>query len=331
LSFLATKGDKDIATELYRRVTQGDEAGLRELIERAEKRKDWYASFFVGLSFDPNSHNRGVKPDAVKAAMLYRSAIELPAARHNLALLLLSGVSYEPKPKDGEPAQQFDPIQLLELAATKRVESMLLLGVLFERGFGSVKPNAALSAQWYSKAIEHSKDRRALTRLGISYLEGRGVPQDAAKGQELLLSAAKAGSSEAQYRLALLDQRDVQAAQWLSVAAMTDPAYGAAAQAALLDAQVAAKRDLAERERAAEGAVTGALLQRDAAAAQALRDQSADILAANAIDVTAGTTAGLSPAMLDRLKLNEARVAAMAAAVEQAGAAEGGDTGFADA
>ena len=45
----------------------------------------------------------------------------------------------------------------------------------------------------------------------------------------------------------------------------------AAAQAALLDAQVAAKRDLAERERAAEGAVTGALLQRDAAAAQALR------------------------------------------------------------
>lgn len=233
LSFLASKGDKDIATELYRRVTQGDEAALAELIERTEKRKDWYAAFFAGLSFDPNSHNRGVKPDAVKAAMLYRSAIELPAARHNLALLLLSGVSYEPKPKDGERVQQFDPIQLLELAATKRVESMLLLAVLFERGFGSVKPNAALSAQWYSKAIEHSKDRRAQTRLGIAYLEGRGVAQDTFKGQELLLSAAKAGSSEALYRLALLDQPDVQAAQWMSVAAMTDAAYGAAAQAAL--------------------------------------------------------------------------------------------------
>ena len=233
LSFLASKGDKDIATELYRRVTQGDEAALAELIERTEKRKDWYAAFFAGLSFDPNSHIRGVKPDAVKAAMLYRSAIELPAARHNLALLLLSGVSYDPKPKDGEAAQQFDPIQLLELAATKRVESMLLLAVLFERGFGSVKPNAALSAQWYSKAIEHSKDRRAQTRLGIAYLEGRGVPQDTTKGQELLLSAAKAGSSEAQYRLALLDQPYVQAAQWLSVAAMTDSAYVASAQAAL--------------------------------------------------------------------------------------------------
>ena len=52
-------------------------------------------------------------------------------------------------------------------------------------------------------------------------------------------------------------------------------------------------------------------------AAQALRDQSADILAANAIDLAAGTTAGLSPAMLDRLKLDEARITAMAAAVEQ--------------
>jgi TPR repeat protein len=233
LSFLATKGDKDIATELYRRVTQGDEAGLKELIELAEKSKDWYAAFFAGLSFDPNSHIRGVKPDAVKAAMLYRSAIGLPAAQHNLALLLLSGVSYDPKPKDGEAQKPLDPIQLLELAAPKRVESMLLLAVLFERGFGSVKPNAALSAQWYSKAIEHSKDRRAQTRLGIAYLEGRGVPQDPTKGQELLLSAAKAGSSEAQYRLALLDQPAIQAAQWMSVAAMTDAAYGAAAQAAL--------------------------------------------------------------------------------------------------
>ena len=61
---------------------------------------------------------------------------------------------------------------------------MLLLAVLFERGFGSVKPNAALSAQCYSTAIEHSKDRRAQTRLSIAYLEGRGVPQDAAKGPQ---------------------------------------------------------------------------------------------------------------------------------------------------
>ena len=51
-------------------------------------------------------------------------------------------------------------------------------------------------------------------------------------------------------------------------------------------------------------------------AAQALRDGMADILAANAKDVDAAVAAGISPAMLDRLKLDEARVASMASAVE---------------
>ena len=52
-------------------------------------------------------------------------------------------------------------------------------------------------------------------------------------------------------------------------------------------------------------------------AAQALRDRIPDILAANAQDVDAAVAAGISPAMLDRLKLDPARVAAMASAVEQ--------------
>jgi glutamate-5-semialdehyde dehydrogenase len=51
-------------------------------------------------------------------------------------------------------------------------------------------------------------------------------------------------------------------------------------------------------------------------AAQALRDRMAEILAANARDVDAAVAAGLSPAMLDRLTLDAARVAAMASAVE---------------
>ena len=52
-------------------------------------------------------------------------------------------------------------------------------------------------------------------------------------------------------------------------------------------------------------------------AAQALRDGMADILSANATDVTAAVAAGISPAMLDRLTLDAPRVASMAAAVEQ--------------
>lgn len=51
-------------------------------------------------------------------------------------------------------------------------------------------------------------------------------------------------------------------------------------------------------------------------AAAALRERSSAIIAANATDMEAGEKAGLSGAMLDRLKLDEARIAGIAAAVE---------------
>ncbi|ATP17423.1 MULTISPECIES: glutamate-5-semialdehyde dehydrogenase [Sphingobium] len=52
-------------------------------------------------------------------------------------------------------------------------------------------------------------------------------------------------------------------------------------------------------------------------AAQALRDQTPAILAANARDMDNGIDNGLSAAMLDRLRLDEDRIAAMAAGVDQ--------------
>ncbi len=63
--------------------------------------------------------------------------------------------------------------------------------------------------------------------------------------------------------------------------------------------------------------------QKDAAlqaAAQAILDRRADILAANAEDMAFGRDKGLSPAMLDRLLLTEARVAAMAEGLRAVGA-----------
>ena len=54
-----------------------------------------------------------------------------------------------------------------------------------------------------------------------------------------------------------------------------------------------------------------------AAAAAALRARVPEILAANAHDMKAGEAAGLSGAMLDRLKLDTARIEAMARGVEQ--------------
>ncbi len=59
------------------------------------------------------------------------------------------------------------------------------------------------------------------------------------------------------------------------------------------------------------------------AAAVALRTAEPEILAANARDVAAGEARGLSGAMLDRLRLDPARLAAIAAAVEQVAALPG--------
>jgi glutamate-5-semialdehyde dehydrogenase len=53
------------------------------------------------------------------------------------------------------------------------------------------------------------------------------------------------------------------------------------------------------------------------AAAANIRQQSADILAANVRDVAAARARGISPAMLDRLQLNPARVEAMARGLEE--------------
>lgn len=71
----------------------------------------------------------------------------------------------------------------------------------------------------------------------------------------------------------------------------------------------AAARTLARTSTAAKAAAL------DTAAAQ-LRDAAPAILAANALDMAAGAERGLSSAMLDRLRLDEARLEGVAAAIE---------------
>ena len=80
--------------------------------------------------------------------------------------------------------------------------------------------------------------------------------------------------------------------------------------AKLAQASRAAQRGLARLDPASKAAALRA-------AARALRDAEPAILAANARDMVAARAGGLSDAMLDRLRLDSARVAAMAAAVDQ--------------
>ena len=78
----------------------------------------------------------------------------------------------------------------------------------------------------------------------------------------------------------------------------------------LAQAGRAAQRGLARLDTASKAAALRA-------AAAALRSAEPAILAANARDMTAAAAAGLSDALLDRLRLDSPRLAAMAAAVDQ--------------
>lgn len=79
--------------------------------------------------------------------------------------------------------------------------------------------------------------------------------------------------------------------------------------------------DIGRRARAAARALAIAPAQAKRAgliaAAAAIRAHAPEILAANAEDVAAATTAGMSASMLDRLTLNEARLEATARGVEE--------------
>ena len=83
---------------------------------------------------------------------------------------------------------------------------------------------------------------------------------------------------------------------------------------------VAIVADMATRARAASAVLAQTSTARKAAAlrrgAAAIRNAADAILAANATDVVAGRANGLSPAMIDRLLLDEKRIEGMAAGVE---------------
>ncbi len=85
---------------------------------------------------------------------------------------------------------------------------------------------------------------------------------------------------------------------------------------ALVRRMAGAAREAATRLAALPTAAKAAAL---AAAADALRAAQSDILAANARDMAAGTAAGLSAAMLDRLRLDPARLTGIADAVAAIG------------
>lgn len=99
-----------------------------------------------------------------------------------------------------------------------------------------------------------------------------------------------------------------------------DAARSDAADAAQSDGFRAAVRELATQAREAQGAIRSANRNvKDAALramATSLREHSEQIIAANAIDLERERAGGMSEGLVDRLALTEARIEAIAAAVE---------------
>jgi glutamate-5-semialdehyde dehydrogenase len=91
----------------------------------------------------------------------------------------------------------------------------------------------------------------------------------------------------------------------------TSVSWGAEHASPIRGVAEAARRAARIVAKASGEARSGAL----AAIADAIDASRSDILAANERDLAAARAAGLSPAMLDRLRLDEARTAALARAV----------------
>ncbi|MBJ7500519.1 MAG: glutamate-5-semialdehyde dehydrogenase [Sphingopyxis sp.] len=98
----------------------------------------------------------------------------------------------------------------------------------------------------------------------------------------------------------------------MNVEALTAPPLPGDATALIADMGARARAAAKRLARAPTAAKAAALV----AAATAIRAHAADILAANAEDMAAGRTNGLSGAMLDRLRLDEGRLGAIADAIE---------------
>jgi TPR repeat protein len=214
--FAGGRADIARAGELFTRVQQNDWSALAELEERAKK-NDLAAAFYAGLALDLGLGGAG---DMDGAAGLYESAGRAFAgAKHNQALLALKGAGQA----GADPALALK--LLTEAASKQRLESMLMLASLYERGWPGIDRNPALAAEWYERAVTLANDPWAQVRLGAAYQDGAGRHRDMARTQTYLLAAAKAGVSEAQYRMALTLDDPVQIAQWLAVAALGDSAY----------------------------------------------------------------------------------------------------------
>ncbi|MCO5169370.1 MAG: serine/threonine-protein kinase [Planctomycetes bacterium] len=130
---------------------------------------------------------RGVPLDALKA----RALLERAAAAGNLDAMAVLGMSL--RPLGGEAARR--GLDLLRRAAEGGDgEAMVTLGdELLKEG------DARAAFEWFQRAAEEHDRADAMDRLGLCFLEGRGVPRDTARAAHCYRAAAERGFSRSMW------------------------------------------------------------------------------------------------------------------------------------
>lgn len=90
-----------------------------------------------------------------------------------------------------------------KLVASDKSEGYLLLGALYDEGSGS-RRNYAKAAEYYSKVDTDGADIGRDYRLGMFYLEGKGVKADKAKALTYLEEAADHRDNHAAFQLGMM-------------------------------------------------------------------------------------------------------------------------------
>lgn len=224
----------------FQRYLAGDLSARVSLTEKALKADNSESAFFAGLAYDPGILK--TESNADLALSFYTKAAEkYSGAQHNLALLLIKGKS------SSNQIMQEAKKYLTKASKQGRIESVMLLASLYEKGWPGIEVNTALSIELYEQAIALTGDPRAMTRAGAAHQDRIAGRSDAEKARMYLESAAKQGIAEAQYRMAYMTYDPSLQATWLYIAAKSDGQYEPSARDALekisLTARNQAKRN----------------------------------------------------------------------------------------
>ena len=116
----------------------------------------------------------------------------------------------------------------LKAAEENDAEALDRVGGAYLHGAG-VEKDFAKAVEYYKKSIVADGFAEALLDLGLAYLKGEGVPQNATHGYSLMIRAAKQGNAAAQYNMGYLYRNGVgvesnmdEAIKWYRLSAAQD-------------------------------------------------------------------------------------------------------------